>query len=191
MNRIILILLGLLLINPSGLRAEIYKYTNHEGVVTLTDTLSKVPLEYRRAVEVLGTSDLAPLTVDTFPASTVESLSRLPQRVQRWFGKTSDRKILISSALAFLLLILLWKRVGGFFFKCAFLLSGVVLLGAALYIFVIPREVYLNQSSPELLDARISRGISTIQQAKELKKDILETENARKNTFQSIFQKNK
>ncbi|HIE65370.1 MAG: hypothetical protein ABGX83_06555 [Nitrospira sp.] len=189
MNRIILILLVFFLFSPSGIQAEIYKYTNLEGVVTLTDTLSKVPLRYRATVEVLGESDLAPLATDTFTASAERKLNRLPENLQKWFDPLRDRNILVASGLAFLLLFLISRYVGGFLFKCAFLLSGVALLGSILYSFVIPREIYLKQSLSESADSRISRKIATIQKTRELKEDIAKTENARKNIFKTIFQR--
>jgi len=191
MNRIFLILLGLLLIYPSVIRAEIYKYTDAKGVVTLTDTLSKVPLEYRKTVEVLGESDLAPLETDTFTASAERKLNRLPENLQKWFDPAKDRNILIASGLAFLLLFFISRRVGGFLFKCAFLLSGVFLLGSILYSFVIPRELYLRQASSKYMDTRISRKIATTKKARELREDNMETGGEGKNIFQALFQRDR
>lgn len=190
MNRIVLILLGFLLFSPTGIRAETYRYTDHEGVVSLTDHLSKVPLEYRKTIEILEEADLAPLTIGAFPVSPVKEQSRLPEWFRQWFGQPSAGNILISSVLAFLLLFLVWRGVRGFLFKFAFLLAGVVLLGSILYNFVVPGAVHLKRSPSEHEGSRISQGFSTIQKANKLKDKIEETESARKRMLQSITQGN-
>ncbi|MFQ5580428.1 MAG: DUF4124 domain-containing protein [Nitrospiria bacterium] len=191
MNQIILILLGLLVFSPGEIQAKIYKYTDNNGVTTLTDTLAKVPPEYRKDVEVLGESDLAPPTPDSFPTFTTEKRSRLKRQVGQWFDPSKDRNILIATSLAFLLLFFVSRNVGGFLFKYAFLLSGVALLGSILYSFVIPREIYLKQSSSEQINARISNKVKTIQKARKLNEDLAKKEHEHENIFQSIFQKDK
>ncbi len=190
MNRIILILLILFLVSPSGIRAEIYRYTNHEGVISLTDTLSKVPLEYRKTIEVLGESDLAPLTLSDFPAVQGEEQSRLLEGFQKWFGPPSVRNILIPSGLAFLLLFLVWRGAKRSSFKFALFLAGIVLFGSILYSFVVPRAAHLKQPPLEHVGSRISQGFSTIQKANEVKDAVGEAEQARKKMLDSILQGN-
>ncbi|MFQ5949530.1 MAG: DUF4124 domain-containing protein [Nitrospiria bacterium] len=188
MRRIGLFLLGLLLISPSFAGAKIYKYTDVEGVVFFADHLNKVPLEYRKAVEVIEESDLPPLTVAPFPAPTGEGQSQLTKKLGQWRDQPNAKAILSLTALVVIMTLFAWKGIGGLFLKFAAKMLFIALLGIIVYNIFIAKTFHQDTPPSEKSVPSLSRGISTLRKAKKAAGIFDERNRAQQERIRSMTQ---
>jgi hypothetical protein len=129
-------LLLLYIVNPAVADAELYKYTDKNGILSFTDDFNKIPEDQRSHVE-----KTQPPPPDS-PSVTPSSHSG----VLEWLDRPLSKYIIAFIALAIFMLFV-QSQTEGFVLKMVLKILFVGFLGAAIYASLVASGVATNQKS--------------------------------------------
>lgn len=147
------LLMLILTIDPAVTTAEVYKYTDENGVVSFTDDFDKIPEARRPGVE----KSEAPV-----PAPSFEPPIAPPRNgFFEWFGRPLSKYIVGFTALAVFTLFV-QSRSEGLLLRLALKVLFIGFLGAAVYSILVARGLPLSGPSLSSLPSLVETAESNL-----------------------------